>query len=349
MRILIYGAGAVGSYLGAHLALGGHHVTLLGRQRLAGAIQSSGLTLSTDEGSQAIQGIQVATSVEEALERSGPFDWIAFTMKAYDTVTAIYDLQKHLPEPPPIACFQNGLGNEESLRSAFGNDRIVAGTLTTAVSMSGDAVVVEKRRRGLAIASDVPAAQAVEQAFRDASLRLALIHSSDSLKWSKLLLNILGNATSAILDMPPGEVFRNSAVVEIEVSALKEVLAIMDLKKIRVVNLPGSPAKLLAMGVKWIPALLLQPILRRQIAGGRGEKLPSLLATLRSGRRETEAAWLNGGIAQAASSIQRLTPVNHALALIVSDIASGRLPWDMYRGKPEALIRAVNMAIGMPR
>jgi 2-dehydropantoate 2-reductase len=349
MRILIYGAGAVGNYLGAHLALGGHQVTLLGRERLAKAIESHGLTLSTEEGNRLIPTIHTAASLEVALQSGGPYDWIAFTMKAYDTIPAIHEVQRHLPEPPPIACFQNGLGNEESLRDAFGDERIVAATLTTAVSMSGDATVVEERRRGAAIARDASAAPIVEQALRDTSLRLVVIDQSASLKWSKLLLNIIGNATSAILDMPPSEVFKHPGLFKIEREALREALAIMDLKDIPVVNLPGSPAKLLATAVRWIPAFLLRPILRKQVAGGRGDKLPSLLVTMRSGRRETEAAWLNGGVAQAASAMKRLTPVNHALALTVTDIAAGRVPWETYRHRPDALIRAIKVVMGMPR
>src|SRR5688500_6067725 len=111
MRILIYGAGAVGGYLGAHLALAGHDVTLLGRERLANAVNSQGLLLKSADGSEhSIKQIHVATSLTEAFE-GGAFDWIAFTMKAYDTTQAIFDLELHLTTPAPIISFQNGIGN----------------------------------------------------------------------------------------------------------------------------------------------------------------------------------------------------------------------------------------------
>lgn len=349
MKILIYGAGAVGTYLGAHLALGGHEVTLLGRERLVQAIRSQGLTLSSQEGTRLVPHISAAASIEEALQIGGPFDWIAFTMKAYDTVPAIFDLQEHLTDVPSVVSFQNGVGNEESLRSAFGEDRVVAGTLTTPVSMSDSSTVVEERQRGAAIASDVPGARIVEQALRGTNLRLDVVENSASLKWSKLLLNIVGNATAAILDMPPGEVFRHRGLFQIELDALHETIAIMRLLKIPIINLPGSPSKMLATAVGWLPSFLLQAILQKQVAKGRGDKMPSLLVTLRSGRRETEVAWLNGGVAQAASQEKRLTPVNHGLALLVSDIASGRVPWDMYRHNPNALVRSIQMVKGMGR
>lgn len=349
MRILIYGAGAVGGYLGAHLALAGHAVTLLGRERLAKAVDSQGLMLKSADGKeQTILQIRVATSLDQAFGEGG-FDWIAFTMKAYDTVQSIFDLEPHLTAPTPIISFQNGIGNEESLRSAFGEENIAAGTLLTAVSLGDERTIVEERARGVAIASDSPAASRIEEAFLSTSLRVEILPDSAELKWSKLLTNMLANATSAILDMSPREALKNHDVFRIEVEALREALAIMELQKINVVNLPGTPVKLLAWGLRWLPMPFLYPLLYRQIAGGRGDKLPSLQLALRSGRRETEAAWLNGAVAHAASSLKRFTPINHSLALLITDIASGRAPWDMYRQKPENFLAAMRIAEGMPR
>jgi 2-dehydropantoate 2-reductase len=349
MRILIYGAGAVGGYLGAHLALARHDVTLLGRERLANAVNSQGLLLKSADGKETtIKQIRVATSLDQVFTE-GAFDWIAFTMKAYDTIQAIFDLGPHLTTPTPIISFQNGIGNEESLRSVFGEESIAAGTLLTAVSLADERTIIEEKARGVAIASDTPAATRIQEAFKSTSLRVEILPDSAELKWSKLLINMMANATSAILDMPPREALKNRAVFRIEVEALREALAIMELQKIKVVNLPSTPVKLLAWGLRWLPMPILYPILYRQIAGGRGDKLPSLQLALRSRRRETEAAWLNGAVAAAASGIKRFTPINHSLALLVTDIASGRSPWDMYRHKPENFLAAMRIAEGMPR
>ena len=45
MKICIYGAGAIGGYLGAELALAGHDVTLIARGPHLAAMQKNGLTL----------------------------------------------------------------------------------------------------------------------------------------------------------------------------------------------------------------------------------------------------------------------------------------------------------------
>ena len=347
MRILIYGAGAVGCYLGGHLVKAGHEVTLLGRQSMMEPIRQNGLIIQKSGGElDQFTNLTPMTDLGDALNE-GPYDWVAFTMKAYDTLDSIMALQSSLPDPPPVVCFQNGVGNEDFLRAAFGSERVVAASLLTAVSVAPSGNLVEEKQRGIALALDVPIAEEIATAFANSGLAVGLVQNSSSLKWSKLLLNMLGNATSAILDLLPGDVLSEPKLFDIELAALQEAVGITQLLGVSIVDLPGAPALQLTRAMRLLPSFILKPILRDRIAGGRGEKPPSLLLSLRSGRSETEVLWLNGAVAQAASSIDRLTPINHALALIVTDIASGRAPWSTYQHKPEMLLRAVRTAQGM--
>jgi len=343
---LIYGAGAIGCYLGGHLALAGHEVTLLGRRPLAQAIASDGLSLRLVSGPQKVPRIRICTGLAEALQPAS-YGWIAFTMKAYDTVPAIHDLQSALDDVPPIACFQNGVGNEESLTAAFGEDKIVAATITTPVSVLTPGTVIEEKRQGVAIASDSPSFQMVLTSLQSTSLAVSVVQQSASLKWSKLLFNMLGNVIPAILDRTPLAVYQERRLFGLEMSALREAVAIAKLQSIPLVNLPGIPARLLAMLTRWLPNFLLQPILLPRVASGRGEKLPSLLAALRAGDKRTEVAWLNGAVAQAARAMDRLAPINHALALTLSDIVSGRDSWDSYRYDPTRLWSSIAVARGL--
>jgi ketopantoate reductase len=121
----------------------------------------------------------------------------------------------------------------------------------------------------------------------------------------------------------------------------------MQLKNISAVDLPQARVGRLLGAAARMPRPFFRRLVRKQIEAVRGDALPSLLTGLRAGARRTEAAWLNGGIAQAARSIERLAPLNHALALIVSDIAAGRVTWGTYRGKPEMLLASVRVAEGM--
>jgi len=51
------------------------------------------------------------------------------------------------------------------------------------------------------------------------------------MKWSKMLTNLPANATAAILDMTPAEVFSHPSLFQLEMRMLREALAVMRLKE----------------------------------------------------------------------------------------------------------------------
>jgi 2-dehydropantoate 2-reductase len=162
-----------------------------------------------------------------------------------------------------------------------------------------------------------------------------------ALKWSKALLNILGNATAAILDMPIAEVFADKRMIHLERRAFLEALAVMDHAGMKVVDLPRHPVAVLAAAIRRMPAALLDPLLRKLIAGGRGHKPPSLHIDLAHGNPRSEGAFLNGAIARAAEEAGVDAPVNRALWETLRAIAAGEVAWDEYRRKPERLLETV--------
>lgn len=354
MQILVVGAGAVGCYIGGQLARAGHAVTLLGRDRVTRPIRDNGLTIRSvavgqPSGEVVLADILTASSLTDALKSNPGFDLAVFTMKAYDTAAAVQEWQLANGPSIPIVCMQNGIGSEEVIEELLGPGIAVAGTMTTAVSMDPPGVVTEETQRGIALASDSAAYPAAVMAFQSLQIKVQTVGTTASLKWSKLLLNMIGNATSAILDMPPAEIMRDRDLFSVEVQALKEALSIMTLLDIPVCNLPGAPAAVLAGLIRTLPLAILQPLLRARFTSARGDKLPSLAVALRNHDRRTEVAWLNGAVAQSARTLNRRTPINHALALLVSDIASERVPWEMVRHKPEILLAAMRAAQGNSR
>jgi 2-dehydropantoate 2-reductase len=344
MRILIYGAGAVGGYVGGHLAEAGEEIVLLTRPTAAEAITKRGLHLHGVDGKSRRVPVRAVTSAQEAFADGQAYDWIAFTMKAYDTTSAILELQAVQPQPPLILCLQNGLGNEETLAAAFGDECVVAGVVTTPVSISEPGIVVEEKRNGVAIATDNPASRTIVDALRRTALRVQTHDRTASLKWSKLLLNILGNATCAILDMTPAEVYADERLFQIEAVALREALEAMEALNLQPINLPGMPAFWLAALARLLPTEWLRSVLTPRVAQGRGGKMPSFHVDLSRGRGRSEVAWLNGAVVAAAEGVGLAAPVNHALALTLSDIVEGRTPWEFYRHRPDRLLAAVGVA-----
>lgn len=343
MKILVYGAGAVGGYVGTRLAHSGHAVTLVNRPATAERINAQGLTVS--EGEETIRAdVTAVASVGEAFAAGQRYDLILLGMKSYDLATAAEALAAVCLQPETLITLQNGIGVERPLIRRFGADHVIAGSLTTPVSKAAAThLVVEHSGRGLGLAP-TQAGQDVGRwtaLFAEAGITTIGVGDYEAMKWSKALLNIVGNATAAILDMPPGDVYRSADLFNLEMRMLRETLAVMEKRALAVVNLPGSPARQLALGVRWVPRLLLQPVLTRIVAQGRGDKMPSFHIDLVAGRGKSEVIYHNGAIAEAGKALGVATPVNAVLNDLLLQITTGAVQWSSYAGHPARLLAAV--------
>ncbi|MDQ2762586.1 MAG: hypothetical protein M3Y22_03580, partial [Pseudomonadota bacterium] len=197
-RIVVFGAGAVGYYLGGKLAQAGHAVTLIGRPRLAAALAAHPLTIIEPEGT-ATADVKAETSTEHV----PPAHLVLLTMRTYDVPGAIPLLPALLDEAGYLIAFQNGVGTDERLTTALGRERLLAGTLTTAVGMDEPGVPRPGGSGGVALAAlddrGVPAD--IVSLFLSTGLTANTVDDVRSLRWSKLLLNMLGAASSAVLDL----------------------------------------------------------------------------------------------------------------------------------------------------
>lgn len=366
MTVFVLGAGAVGSLIGGLLAagghrvggrrIGGHRVVLIGREKVLQPVETGGLEVRIGERAFTVRP-GTAFSLAEALKSHGAPDLIVCAVKSYDTAVAAAEIASVSPGSPGRAAgacvltVQNGLGNEEELAARVGNERVLSGALTLAVSTSRPGrVEAEPGKGGLALAALAPGAAAAQRASDDLAATLAAsgvpvrVHADyRAVKWSKLLLNILANASCAALDMTPAAALTDRGVFLIEREGFREACAVMDALGVRCINLPGYPVRLLRFLLLHLPPPVSHRLLLRRIAGGRGGKPPSLLLDLRRGRRLTEVGFLNGAIAAAGTGCGVRAPVNAALSAAVAGIAAGEIKWDSLRGNPRALAEFVRL------
>ncbi len=344
MDILVVGAGAIGGYLGGRLAEQ-HAVTLVGRAKLVEAVRARGLRIIEPTTQYAPRHIVAVDSMAAAFHNNARFDLALFCVKTYDTTEAI-DLMRPCAERiDRILSLQNGVTNEELLGEAFGRDKIVAGTILNPISTPEPGVVrLEQYKGGIGVASvGTREIDSIADVLRTMGLPLRIYDNYRSMKWSKLLLNLLGNATSAILDMNTLEAFADRRVFAIEIAALREAIDVMRALSIKPVALPGYPVPWLVFGVRFMPVPLLNVIMRPLAQSGRGEKLPSLLMDLNSGKTKSEIDDLNGAIVQAGRSIGVKTPINETLVNIVRDLAAGRADRAVWRRQVANLAKALRV------
>jgi 2-dehydropantoate 2-reductase len=130
MKILVMGAGAVGSYFGARLGAAGEIVTLCGRGDHLRAMREQGLAVKSIRGD-----VSVAVNATERPRDFAPYDLTLFCVKAYDTDQAAAAMRGCLAEGGAILTLQNGVENEVRLSEIFGRERVLGGNARVGVEI----------------------------------------------------------------------------------------------------------------------------------------------------------------------------------------------------------------------
>ena len=353
LKVLTFGAGAIGTYIGGSLALAGHPVVFVEHPAVVEELRDRGLRLdltldarrkTNDAFRITPPDFLIVSSLEDAL-RYGPFDVALFALKSFDTQAALEGMKPYADKMPPILCLSNGVSNEPAIAAVLGSDKVIYGTVTSAIGRRGAGDIVLEKLRGLGVAKGHTLSEKINDALDKAFLNSALFENAASMKWSKMLTNLLANPTSAILDMTAGEVFANKDLYQLEIAMLRECLAVMDAQGIKVVDLPGTPVRALAFTTK-LPLWLSKPFLSRAAGAGRGAKMPSFHIDLYAGRGKSEVEYLHGEVVRAGEKCNVPTPVNKALTETLLALTNKEIPLDEFAHRPEKLLEKLSNSAG---
>jgi 2-dehydropantoate 2-reductase len=345
MRILIYGSGAIGGYLGGKLAHAGHDVMLVARPVVADAINSGGLLVTESGKTIKSQPTAVSAIARAFMEEAAPFDLIILAMKSYDLKSGLDPLIAFCPDPPALLTTQNGIGIEQIVTNNFPAERVTTAAITIPVSKeTTNHLVVEPGNRGLALAP-VQAGQSVSQwadLLQAAGLTTETVGNYEAMKWSKAAAQHSGQRLISYFESLPGRPvqiigrFQNGSGDGARSAARHEGT------KAPAVDLPGAPTGRLVFGVRYLPQFILQPIMTRLLAeGGRGDKMPSFHMDLTAGKGKSEVVFHNGAIARFGGQHNIPTPINTALTDILLKLTREELDWRDYDGNPKRLLADV--------
>jgi 2-dehydropantoate 2-reductase len=345
ISVLIFGAGAIGTYVGGSLALAGHRVVFVEKPSIAAELRERGLRLDvsidkrrgTGEPFDIYPGsFGCVTSLGEAFQ-GGLFDVAIFAMKSFDTAAALEQVKPFLHQMPPILSLQNGVDNEPAIAAVLGPDRVIAGTVTCAIARRTAGDIVLEKARGIGIADGHSLSKRLRAALNEAGLNAHLYPRAADMKWSKLLANLPGTATGAIVDMSPAEVFSHPGLYDLEIRMEHEALRVMSAQGIHPVNLPEMPVRALALALR-LPSFLARPVLKKVVGGGRGGKMPSFHIDLHAGRRKSEVEWLQGAVVRYGEKYGIPTPVNRLLTETLLGMVRGEIPIAAFSRQQQKLI-----------
>ena len=345
MKFLVLGAGAIGTYIGGSLVLAGYQVVFVEQPKMVEELRAKGLRLdltvderrkTKDASIVEPRSFVIEPSLEDAL-KYGPFDAAIFALKSFDTAPAMEGLKPFADKLPPLLCLSNGVDNEPTIARTLGPDKVIYGTVTTAIGRRGPGDIVLEKLRGVGVAAGHPLSEKLVVALDNAYLKCKLFPDALSMKWSKMLTNLVSNPTSAILNMTAAQVFADKRLYKIEIDMLKECLAVMEAMKLEVTDLPGTPVKALAFATK-LPLWLSKPFLSKAAGSGRGAKMPSFHIDLYSGRPQSEVEFLHGAVVREGKAHGIPTPVNKVLTETLLALTKKEIPLEEFAGKPEKLL-----------
>jgi len=204
MRIVIFGAGAVGSVIGGrlfqHADSHGHEITMVARASHCEAIRSNGLTIYDPHGADSI-AVPVVEHVAQLALRAG--DVVLLAMKTQDTPAALEQLAQHAPPGIAVVCAQNGVENERLALRRFADVYGMCVMLPAAFMEPGVVDASGAPRNAILDIGRYPSgtdatSDAVAAALEASNLASRSIPDVMRWKYAKLLMN-LGNAADALI------------------------------------------------------------------------------------------------------------------------------------------------------
>ena len=282
-RVQVFGAGSLGTLLGALLARAGVDVHLVVRDRVVRAF---------DDGMRG-EGIENFVARPSISTEPRPADVTLVTVKSYDTSDAADALAPVVGAEDIVVSLQNGMGNEEVLDDAL-EATVLGGTTTYGANLRIDDECVEYTGRGEVVVGDYrgdPSREAEHVAETLEPLNARETDEMDATLWEKLAVNCAINPVTALTRLTNGEAAASASGVMR--AAAKEVERVAYEQG---VSLEGTPERAL------------------EVARATAENESSTLQDVRAGRR-TEIDALNGYVVKKAEEVP--TPTNRTLAALV--------------------------------
>lgn len=316
--VLVFGAGAIGLYVGGCLALAGLRVHFVARPGVAALLQAEGLRVAAlDRPTRQLSSDQFGVSTSAADAPAARL--LLLAVKGTATAQAAAELQAACAPGKPLVSLQNGVDNVERIRRAAPDLDVFAGMVPFNV-VQRVANEVRQTTSGRLAAQRCGTSEEWAPAFIKAGLGLDLYADMRPVQWGKLLLN-LNNPLNALAGIPLLEELESRAWRRILADLQDEALVAMQAAAIR-------PARVTPLPTRWLPTLLRLPTPIFRLLARRMLSIDPLARSSmyedRVRGRVTEVDDLCGAVVRLALLHGRRAPLNQALAALLENAVAGK-------------------------
>jgi 2-dehydropantoate 2-reductase len=205
MKIVILGAGALGSLFGAHLARAGEDVTLIARAARAQSLQEHGVTIT------GLTNVTVPVPVTARPQELRQADVLLVTVKTYDMETALESVA-HL-QVGSVLSVQNGLVKDAQLARRFSWEKTLGAAAHISAEVLPTGAVRFTANEWFSIGElpegVSPRVEVVVAALARAGIRAEASAQIASIEWTKYVVNISWMALSALSRLETYKIFKH--------------------------------------------------------------------------------------------------------------------------------------------
>lgn len=323
MRVAIYGAGSLGTILGAFITKAGVEIELINRNKAhVEALQVNGAkVLGTMEFTQKVTAYTPD-------QMSGTYDIIFLMTKQQHNAEVVTMLKDYLAEDGVLVTFQNGLP-EMLIADILGAERVLGSTVAWGATMQSPGVcelTSHPDALSFSLGAITPERPKHFDKVKELLEHMGTVDVEENFigtRWSKLLINAAFSGMSAVLGCTFGEAASPRASRKIVQALIKECIDVCSAGGIRIEPVQGKDiVKLLDYSnpIKKAFAYMIIPIAIRKHALLKA----SMLQDLEKGKL-TEVDSINGAVSEFGRKVSCPTPMNEKVVEIIHRIEKGEL------------------------
>lgn len=302
MKILVFGAGALGSFVGGILSQK-YDVTLYGKEDKIVPVQKSGLRITgkTDV------TVKPKTAFDPKHLEGQNFDLVILTVKSYDTESAMDFIKEIVSGGSAVLSLQNGLDNEIRIAQIIGKERTLGGVTSHGITFiepghvhhagTGETVIGELDGK------ETERVKEISNALTSVGMGTSISKNIESEIWTKGIVNAGINPLTALTRLMNGYLLKIPILTKLLENTCQECISVaqkayIDLLECDIIEKTKNVARLTA------------------------DNKSSMLQDIEKGRR-TEIDSINGKIVEVGNKHGVEAPINSALVALVKGIEEG--------------------------
>ena len=317
-RIAVFGAGAVGCFVGGAWLASGLDVRFIGRASVGEMLRRDDLALSDHTG-WSVRVPSAEVHFDTTADRLPEADLIVLTVKCTGLEIAARDIARHARPQAPVISLLNGVRPVPMLRRLLPGRRIIAGMVPFNVTSPAPAAW-HRGSKGEVTLERTPETQHLAHLLSTSHMPVDLSDDMPAVAWGKLLLN-LNNPINALSGLTLREELSQRGYRRILAASMREALDLLKTAGI-------EPARVAALPASWLPAILDTPDWLFNAVGLPLQKIDgharSSMADDLARGRNTEIDFLNGEILMLAERANGRAPVNEAIVTLIRAAEQGR-------------------------